>query len=56
MKTWWRFSQGVGKQYSDDKGREELCYEECLKQGNKYLKQEIGIFKQYKELAGLLKD
>ncbi len=59
VKTWWqwyrkgesyRFSQGVGKQYSYGKGREELSSEERLKQENKYLKQKIDVLKKYKEL------
>ena len=59
VSTWWqwyrkgesyRFSQGVGKQYSYGKGREDLSSEERLKQENKYLKQEIDVLKKYKEL------
>lgn len=41
----YRFSQGVGKQYSYGKGREELSCEERLRQENKYLKQEIDVLK-----------
>ena len=59
VKTWWkwyrngesyRFSQGVGKQYSYGKGHEELSQQERLRQENKYLRQEIDVLKKYKEL------
>ena len=59
VNTWWRwyrngesyrFSQGVGKQYSYGKGREELSLHEQLRQENKYLRQEIEVLKKYKEL------
>ena len=59
VRTWWRwyrngesyrFSQGVGKQYSYGKGHEQLSPQEQLRPENKYLKQEIDVLKKYKEL------
>ena len=57
--TWWRwyrngesyrFSQGVGKQYTYGKGNENLSPLETLERENNYLKQEIDVLKKYKEL------
>ena len=52
VKTWWRwyrngesyrFSQGVGKQYTNGKGNENLSPLETLEKENNYLKQEIDV-------------
>lgn len=65
VKTWWRwykngesyrFSQGVGKQYTYGKANESLTDIERLTQENKYLKQEIDVLKKYKELERMWKN
>lgn len=64
VKTWWkwyrngesyRFSQGVGKQYTYGKGNEHFSPLEVLERENKYLKQEIDVLKKYKELERMWK-
>ncbi|WP_416340699.1 IS3 family transposase [Vagococcus bubulae] len=62
VNTWWRwyrngesyrFSQGVGKQYTYGKGNENLSPLESLERENKYLKQEIDGLKK---IQGIGKD
>ena len=48
VSKWRSLSQGVGKQYSYGKGREELSAEERLKQEINYLRQEIEVLKNTK--------
>ena len=51
----YRFSQGVGKQYTYGKGNENLSPLETLERENNYLKQEIDVLKKYKELERMWK-
>ncbi|USK35884.1 helix-turn-helix domain-containing protein [Bacillus sp. F19] len=46
----YRFSQGVGKQYSYGKGMEELSEVEQLKKRNKQLSIQVEILKKYQEI------
>lgn len=64
VKTWWkwyrngesfRFSQGVGKQYTYGKGNEQSSPLEALERENNYLKQEIDVLKKFKELERMWK-
>ncbi|WP_270279870.1 hypothetical protein [Vagococcus bubulae] len=65
VNIWWRwyrngesyrFSQGVGKQYTYGKGNENLSPLKALERENNYLKQEIDVLKKYKELERMWKN